>query len=62
MEEIRERIEKTLNEKSFFSIATTNNVNVDNAMIAYYSENLNLYFGTYSDTLKGRYIIKFSTN
>jgi hypothetical protein len=48
------KIEKTLEEKYFCAVATFNNTNVDNATVAYYSESLNLYFGTYSDTLKGK--------
>ena len=37
-------------------LATTNQSFVDNAMVAYYSEGFDLYFGSFRDTLKCRNI------
>ena len=56
MDQVKGKIENALKEKSFCSIATSSNRDVDNAVVAFYSENLNLYFGTYNDTLKSRYV------
>lgn len=54
--EIKDKVIKTLSEKKMCYIATAGGNNVDNAMVAYYSDGFDLYFGSFSDTLKCRNI------
>jgi len=61
MREIKNKVLKTLNEKKMCYIATAGGKYVDNAMVAYYSDEFVLYFGSFSDTLKCRNI-KFNSH
>ncbi|NMA34639.1 MAG: pyridoxamine 5'-phosphate oxidase family protein [Clostridiaceae bacterium] len=54
--EIKDKVIKTLAEKNMCSIATAGKNNVDNAVVAYYSDGFDVYFGSFSDTLKCRNI------
>lgn len=56
MSEINNKVLKTLNENKICCIATTGEKYVDNAMLAYYADAFDLYFGSFSDTLKCRNI------
>jgi uncharacterized protein YhbP (UPF0306 family) len=50
-------IERILEREKLLCLATTNNKYPDNSVVCFaYDENLNLYFGSYSDTLKCRNI------
>lgn len=54
MDHLRLKVEKVLTEKKICYLATSDRQFVDIAAIAYYSEGLTLYFGTFRDTLKSR--------
>ena len=56
MDDLKDKIIKTLSEKKLCYLATRGEKYVDNAMVAYYSEGFDLYFGSFSDTLKCRNI------
>lgn len=54
---IKDEIIKILSKRKTLNIATTNGTFVDNAIVSYaLDDDLNLYFGAYSDTLKCRNI------
>ncbi|MCG8572728.1 MAG: hypothetical protein MJB14_21560 [Spirochaetes bacterium] len=52
----KEDILKILEKEKLAYIATTNGKFVDNAVVCYSHQDLNLYFGCYEDTLKGKYL------
>jgi hypothetical protein len=56
MEDILQRIQTVLCQETICSIATTNNLFVDNAQVTYYSEDLDIYFGSFNNTLKCRFL------
>lgn len=56
MSEIKDKVLKILTEKKMCYLATAGEKYVDNAMVAYYSDGFDLYFGSFSDTLKCRNI------
>ncbi len=56
MNEIKNKVIKGLIEKKMCYIATQGENHVDNAMVAYYANEFELYFGSFADTLKCRNI------
>lgn len=56
MSDIKNKVLKTLAEKKMCYIATSGKNYVDNAMVAYYADTFDLYFGSFKDTLKCRHI------
>ena len=60
MSNIKEKVLNILQKKENCNIATTDNQHVDNALVAFYAEGLTIYFGSFTDTLKGRFIEKNS--
>lgn len=56
MTELEAKVRQILAEKRMCFIATAAGNFVDNAMVAYCADGFKLYFGTFSDTLKGRNI------
>lgn len=57
MELKKEKILSILDKEKLLYLGTTNGLYPDNSVVCYaYDENLNLYFGSYSDTLKCRNI------
>jgi hypothetical protein len=50
------KINAILSEHKNCSIATTDKVNIDNSLVAFYAEDLKLYFGSFTNTLKGKFI------
>jgi len=52
MSDIKDKVLKILAGNRMCYIATTGNNFVDNAMVAYYAEGFELFFGSFSDTLK----------
>lgn len=53
---VKDKVLKALAEKKLCYIATAGENNVDNAVVAYYADGFDLYFGSFSDTLKCRNI------
>lgn len=53
---IKDKVLNALAEKKMCYLATAGKNNVDNAMVAYCSDGFDLYFGSFSDTLKCRNI------
>lgn len=49
-------IKAILNKESYCSIATSNGNNIHNSLVAFYSENYDIYFGAFTDSLKCRNI------
>ncbi len=56
MTHLESRIIAILESQRMCFLATANHSFVDNAMVAYYSEGLEIFFGSFSDTLKCRNI------
>lgn len=54
MESVKSKVLKVLDSRKMCYVATQGRGFVDNAMVAYWSEGFNLYFGSYADTLKNR--------
>ncbi|NLH97749.1 MAG: pyridoxamine 5'-phosphate oxidase family protein [Clostridiaceae bacterium] len=52
--DVKDKVLKALAEKKMCYIATAGENNVDNAVVAYYADGFDLYFGSFSDTLKCR--------
>lgn len=57
MDKLKEKIVNILIKKKYCSLATSDLKDVNNAMVGYYSEDLDLYFGSLNNTLKCRHIL-----
>lgn len=58
MDTLENRIIHILCERQFCTLAASDGRHVENAAVGYLSDGLTLYFGTYADTLKSRFLTK----